>query len=275
MQQSPKPQRDLNWCLASPSLLVDNEWSGFEPFSIDALPVPPDPHRFRLGRHFEQTLQAWMRAADDIELLESNLQVRDGKTTVGEFDFIVRYRGEVEHWEAAIKFYLGVGHRKAESDFFGPNTADRLDIKLARLRDHQLKLASHPAAKPLLEEKGLEVVRSRCLIKGRLFHPWGESEVSPPGINPEHETGWWMRDVDFREQFGGSDARFAYLPKSLWLAPLVSEDIGTPLSFTEIDEILTAPRAEQATHIAIVDERGELSRGFVVNQQWLTRVNAA
>lgn len=271
--QATRPARDLAWCLTSQPLLANSDWSIFSESHAAHPAPPPAPHRFRLGRHFELLLQAWMTAGeDDIELLAANLPVRDGKRTVGEFDFIVRYRGEIEHWEAAIKFYLGTGDQQQRHQFFGPNTADRLDIKLNRLTSHQLQLADHPAAQAVLAERGLPVARSRCLMKGRLFHPFDTAPAAPAGINPHHESGWWLSHEDFLARFEDSGSRFVFLPKSLWLSPLTAEESRDGLSFWEMGEMLASADTEQATHIAIVDDAGEISRGFVVTDAWLTRV---
>lgn len=268
--------RDLAWCLGSASLAADESWCEFAaplPAGLTLAP-PPDVHRFRLGRHFELLLRAWMDASNEIELIEANLPVRQGKQTVGEFDFLVRFRGEVEHWEAAVKFYLGTGDRTNAANWFGPNTADRLDLKLDRLRSHQLRLAEHPAAREMLAERGIQVARSRCLMKGRLFHPAGADREQPPSVNPAHEHGWWLTATAFASRFAGTDARFAVLPKALWLAPLASGDVEATLSADQLLARLAQPRAEQATHVAMIADEGEVSRGFIVTDQWLTRVNA-
>lgn len=242
------------------------------------LPAPPHPHHFRLGRHFEQLLKAWLETSSRYELLASNLQVMAGKTTTGEFDFLVGCGAETEHWEAAVKFYLGTGDGSDLACWFGPNTQDRFDIKYARLIDHQLRLADTPAAGKLLEKMGLTVTRSRCLMKGRLFHPWDRFAkgdfLLPPGVNPAHEKGWWLSYFDFTRLFNDLGHRYVYLPKSLWLSPLVGEDIHNPLSFYETCELLESSLAEQATHLAIVSEGREVSRGFIVGNAWLERVMA-
>lgn len=277
--------RDLVWTLRSPPLIVDgadvaiwpdDDWfRNLETTAPDDLPTPPDPHHFRLGQHFEKTLVAWLEATPRFELLASNLQVHEGKRTVGEFDLIVDNDGVVEHWEAAVKFYLGVRDTADMSNWYGPNTADRFDIKYRRLIDRQLRLAWRDSGRETLAERGIGVRRSRCFMKGRLFHPWDRYREGiaryPREVNPHHEQGWWISYADFLEAFDDRGWRYVYLPKRLWLAPLAATT--AVWSFWELVEYLESPHAEQATHVAIMNDDGELSRGFVVNDKWLTRIN--
>lgn len=283
-----RKRRDLDWCLHSAPLVTGNspnaiwptpEWFEALPSSIGSLqlPGPRHPHHFRLGQHFESTLAAWLTAEPGFELIAANLQVQDGKRTVGEFDFLVAVRDRVEHWEAAVKFYLGTGDGLALSCWFGPNTSDRFDAKYQRLIDHQLKLATDPHALALLESLGLTVSGSRCFMKGRLFHPWhrytaGDFPV-PEVVYPGHEKGWWLPASDFLAVFEDSGDRFVYLPKSLWLSRLTGADFDAPLSCWELADLLESPAAEQAVHVAIVAEDKEVSRGFIVKDQWLNRAS--
>lgn len=242
------------------------------------LPSPRHIHHFRLGQHFERTLQTWLSAVPGSELVEANLQVQAGKRTVGEFDLLVRSSEGIEHWEAAIKFYLAAHDGNTLDCFYGPNTTDRFDIKYQRLIDHQLALSDNEHAAKLLDELGIRILRRRCFMKGRLFHPWNafqsDTVTMPASINPTHERGWWISYPDFLHEFEPRAFRYVYLPKQLWLSRLVPEDVVNPLSFFELTEFLESPGIEQATHIAVVDASGEVSRGFVVNEHWLTRINA-
>ncbi len=276
MQSQDRLRRDLRWCLESTPLLIADTWSKLVAESMPTadLPAPPHPHQFRLGQHFEHLLLAWLRHASGYELVDHNVQVQDGKRTVGEFDFLLRAGGRSEHWEAAIKFYLGVGDCGI-ADWYGPNTVDRLDIKYARLINHQLKLATDPNAARYLRERNLAAVLPRCFMKGRLFHPWAHFQngrfVTPAMVSPAHEKGWWISYSDFLQEFQGAGYRYLYLPKMMWLSPLLPIDCDDPLSFWELTEFLASRSIEPATHIAVVDTGGrEIHRGFVVTDQWVT-----
>ena len=280
-------QRDLAWCLQSQPLIVDDadtiRWpdpAWFEALDAEldpaCLPVPPHPHHFRLGQHFEAMLDAWLTRQPGIDVVDKNLQVRAGKRTIGEFDFLVTCGGRLEHWEAAVKFYLGTGDGRTLAAWYGPNTSDRFDIKLRRLVEHQLVLGEDPHARTLLADRGLNLNASRCFMKGRLFHPWerfhSNEWLVPDVVNPAHERGWWLPQADFLPVFTGLACRFVYLPKSLWLAPLTPADYDDSLSCWELTQLLDSPATEQATHVAMVAEEGEISRGFIITNQWLNRI---
>ncbi len=270
-------QRDLIWYLTSVALVRGETWSEFNEGDVSdtAVSPPPDPHRFRLGQHMEKMLQAWIEQSDNYTLIDHNLQVFEGQRTVGEFDFLVQVEnGDIEHWEAAIKFYLGTGDRTIAANWYGPNTTDRLDKKLARLDQHQLRLGDHPAARALLHDLGIRIARSRCLMKGRLFHPWDSERIQPDSINPSHEHGWWLTKSAFPSTLASTDNRFVYLPKSLWLAPLEVDDATTVMDANELTTMLDRDTTEQATHLAVLNDKGEINRGFVVDDRWLARTAA-
>lgn len=285
MTLTDRARRDLAWCLNSPPLAraggnavwPDDDWfAALRPGTPADLPAPKHPHHFRLGQHFESLLVGWLASAPEFDLVAANLQVQDGKRTVGEFDLLVSHAGEVEHWEAAVKFYLGTGDTHRLENWYGPNTSDRFDIKFDRLVTKQLRLADDPPARALLDARGIRVVRSRCFMKGRLFYPWPTfmaGSLQPPDVvNPTHPRGWWMAAADVLPTFEATGARFVYLPKSLWLSPLWPGDFGASLSCWELQELLESPHAEQAIHVACVTGAGEESRGFIVKNQWFERL---
>ena len=91
--------RDLAWCLHSPPVVIvpgqpvmwphESWFAGLDRGAPPSpLPQPRDAHHFRLGQHFEALLAAWLAASPAFTLRAANLQVQDGKRTVGEFDLL-------------------------------------------------------------------------------------------------------------------------------------------------------------------------------------------
>lgn len=79
---------------------------------VDWLQSRPSPNR--LGFHFEGLMLFWLmdgytHQCHFFELLNHNVQIFSGNLTLGEVDCIIHNHttNEVEHWELAIKFYLG------------------------------------------------------------------------------------------------------------------------------------------------------------------------
>jgi len=275
---------DLDWCINSPGLVhnenssviwPDDNWfkSIHVSEQISNFPQPRHSHHFRLGKHFEELLICWLRQDDEFSLIQANYQVFDKKRTVGEFDFLLSHLGQVEHWEVAIKFYLGLPNTRNANHWHGPNTTDRFDLKYNHLSNHQLKLAGNPFGKQALDALKLKVSTVRCIIKGRLFFPWqqylsGEFEV-PDVINSHHEKGWWIDEADIPDN---DFKRIVYLEKQHWLSPITKNDPLMVMDLPRLREFLHSPSIEQATHVALVDESGdEMSRGFIVKPIWRQR----
>ena len=291
-EPAPRALRDLTWTINSPALLnsindqfpSDNWFKQLPPSALlsnEGIPVPRHQHHFRLGKHFEELWATWLRSNGQYSLRLANLQVNDSKRTVGEFDFLIEHQEQVEHWEVAIKFYLGTGNCKSAKNWYGPNTEDRLDLKYNHLVNHQLLLGDHPAASEILATKDLKINRVRCIVKGRLFHPLAQFDLKqltfPTEANTEHNVGWWARREEFEDRFAG-DARegsikFAYLSKINWLSCIETNDDIPTQNYSSIVDILDSQRVEQATHLAVLNDSGnEISRGFVVNESWLERI---
>lgn len=263
-------------------------------------PSPPDPQHFRLGLHFEALIRHWLAMSSQYTLVKHNWQVIANKRTIGEFDLIVRDQltGELEHWELAIKFYLGTGDL-SWPNWYGPNPSDRLDLKTNRLVTHQLTLSTQPEPSALLEAEQLSIKRVRCFMKGRLYYPHRQNphphypqrnphplkdnpasthdaplpqvKVHPAHVHHDHNTGWWLTSDGLRDAFDAS-SRFIYLPKRLWLSSLTADDVADTLDLSDVTTMLHAPRAQQAIQFAEVTHEGEISRGFVVSSRWLERV---
>lgn len=239
----------------------------------------PTLTEYKLGLRFEAIVAHWINQEPSLKLLANNLAVHDGKRTIGEFDLIVENDGTVEHWELAVKFYLGTGDVLNLDNWHGPDPSDTLARKINRMTSHQLRLSQHPAAQKLLEQNGWDVQRVRSLVKGRLFHPYQSFRLQqfliPPDVNPGHEKGWWLTDAGFRLEAEMKSARFAILERSNWLAPLLSIDDAQIMNHDQTVSFLSGIEEKGTVHIAQLDAHGkELSRGFVVFPQWLQDVNS-
>ncbi len=289
MKPTDLAHRNLAWAIASPPLIEhadgqaiwpDDRWYQELKTTLSAIkgdpPLPAKPHHFRLGGYFEELLIWWLDQPHGLNLIEANLPVRDRHRTLGEFDLLVDNRGCVEHWEVAVKFYLGSGDLRDTCRWFGPNTADRLDLKLARLTEHQLHLSSHPVAKRLLQDKGIAVQRTRCVIKGRLYYPWDLFAMDDFGYlsnaGAQHEKGWWLNRTAFQNIFAPKPYRWAYLQKQHWLSIIVPNDRLAEMNFSEACDFLIQPGQPQAIQLAAMVDGREVNRGFIIDENWSKRV---
>lgn len=275
--------RNLAWSLGSPPLLLrgdagvewpDDAWytgllNGFMP-RLRALDAAPEPlldrlarsRDRRLGRYFEILWQYWLEQDPRYELLFANLPVRDAGRTLGEFDLIVRdrRRGTTEHWEIALKFYLGQGDTAQPGSWWGPARRDRLDRKTARLLQHQCRLSGHPQAREQLAALGVRIDVCRILLKGRLFYPYRSRAPAPSGSNPAHLRGEWIRACELASL---PDGNWLALEKHDWLAPLsgVSAPLLSTAQLRDWWHSLPAPRP---VCVAGVDYGTETGRLFLL-----------
>ena len=153
----------------------------------------------RIGYGFENIIIRFVETAPKLELLKARWPIYEAKRTIGEIDLLVKTPDGIEHWELGLKFYLYVPELNY---FIGANAADRLDLKLNKLRDRQLPHGRHPQVLQWCERSGIEAPRSYALIKGRMFLPDGTSldEVCDQHeLNPEGDWGRWRFNSSFRD----------------------------------------------------------------------------
>jgi len=283
--------RALAWLLSAPDLLDGDapQWQGRIATLSDllapdldawlhALDQEPDAlHRYidlqpfaRLGRYAEKLMAFYLERQG--VLVAHGVQIRDGKNTIGEFDFLLRFGQQLVHWEFATKFYLlestGSGH---DADYFvGPNLADTLGAKMRKIFDRQLMLSQHPAAQRHLPER---VASAQALVKGWLFYPEYTNDAHMIGTTASHCRGFWCSLADSNRLVA---EYYAVLPRLDWLAPaklrLDKTMNGTALH-TMLDDYFV--NDTMPVMVALLEERDgfavEVDRGFIVPNDWRTR----
>lgn len=279
--------RDLIWAVCSPSLLSPLPgWPGnFTPditpawfFDIDteALErhVEQNETRF-LGSYFEALWAFFFAQHPRYELIARNLQIRDEHRTIGEFDFIVsdRERGQVLQLELAVKFYLGVpaintlDYTDGRNFWIGPQARDRLDIKIKRALEHQLRLHQQPEAKEALRALGVDEVEPRLLFKGYLFHP-KEPVPVPDYVAADHGHGDWLHVDDIEERLDHALPCIP-LPKQRWLAPACGDSSPEPLSVRELAQQLgSIERPAMVVQWGEPGESNRIRRYFITPAGW-------
>lgn len=204
--------RQLAFCIASPPLLQhwpdgssmidlpDHQFwlTHFQRYlprlkQLDVHPAPLLQHLHtlrstRLGIRFESLLAFWLLEDDyhPYKVIGHSIKRMQGNRTLGELDFVLlnRQSGHIEHWEVAIKFYLGEACFLAgeAEGWVGLNRRDTLGRKLQHLQTHQFNVSSI---------EGYPIDRQRAIIKGRLFYPRHQTLPAPSWIAPGHLYGTW------------------------------------------------------------------------------------
>ena len=284
MKDKTRALADFKWCVQSPPLMQFNDdfrwppeaWFETRKLSFEFIPTS---HEYKLGLRFEAIIAGWIEQEPSLNLLEKNLTIHDKRRTIGEFDLIVDNNGTTEHWELAVKFYLGTNETINPSNWHGPDPSDTLAKKINRMESHQLKLSQHHAGKKLLEEKGWNIQRVRSLVKGRLFHPYSSFKLNqfktPINVNPNHEKGWWLGVSEFESSSELKNNRFIMLDRANWFAPIASSENAQIMNHDEtVSFLLTTPK-QGTVPLALINKNGkEISRGFVVFPQWMRDVNS-
>lgn len=140
----------------------------------------------RLGLRFENLLWFWLLddAYHPYKLIGHSIQKISGARTLGEIDFLIlnQQTQEIEHWEVALKYYLGEGHLNL-AHWFGLNREDTLHRKLAHFTDRQFQFS---------EANSYNIQRKFAVMKGQLYLPFQRHNLYLPiWINSFRRLGQW------------------------------------------------------------------------------------
>ena len=296
--------RDLAWACFSPTMLHAGKlaWDGqlvadcglaltsarrlwLEQLDRDASRLQEHLSRqrsHRLGIYFEHLWHFFLEQDPAIELLAHNLPVRDQGKTLGEFDCIY-YCHERErhfHLELAVKFFLGYGQGSGEAasqlhQWLGPNSQDRLDLKVEHLMQHQVQLGEHPLARELLDKLGIPRLDKEVVIKGYLFQPITNPLPPPLAFNTEGRLQQWL-PVDKLEQYlaRAESRQYLVLPKTRWLAGAYADQQAQVLGADELQKAMHSHFGQdsRAQLVAGLDQSArECHRFFVTGPDWPAR----
>lgn len=226
--------RQLAWAIGSTPLLQrDPSWvsaTESQAFYADALPLlrslDQDPALLlqfiaesksqRRGHYFERLLAFWFTHSPYFDLIAAQHQVFENERTVGEFDFVVlnKRSGQTEHWEVAVKYFLGIAGKQWLS-WIGPNPKDSLGKKTQKL-EQQAKLGSRAGGQQVLRDLNLSAVTSRVFLKGYLFRHLSMPSSLRPYATPVRFDDRWCTLREFLELPG---EHWACLMGNDWIGP--------------------------------------------------------
>ena len=157
----------------------------------------PSPNR--LGFHFEGLLSFWLadgfaRKLHPYEILASNVQLFNGKQTTGELDLILYNHEEklTEHWELAIKFFMGSAPFAPEN-WVGINSNDNLKRKMTHMQTKQFRTVWVDTEK----HGKVKIDKRYGVIKGRFFLPINTKYFDYPSwLTPSFPLHEWCDKAD-------------------------------------------------------------------------------
>ena len=157
----------------------------------------PSPNR--LGFHFEGLLSFWLedgfaRNLHPYEILANNVQLYNGKQTVGELDLILYDHEEklTEHWGLAIKFFMGSAPFVPEN-WVGINSNDNLQRKMIHMQTKQFSSVWVDTEK----HGQIKIDKRYGVIKGRFFLPINTKYFDYPSwLTPSFPLHEWCDKAD-------------------------------------------------------------------------------
>ena len=188
--------------------------------------------KIRLGKLVERFVSFQLTHDKSCTILTENIQIQDGKLTLGELDCLLKQNNQPVHLEIVYKFYLydnTIGTSEIDH-WIGPNRKDSLNQKISKLKAKQLPLLYHNLTIPVLEKLDLQVeeIQQRVCFKAQLFVPWKNQNKTFKSINNSCIKGFYIKQNEI-EQF--ADCQF-HLPKKLdWLMDVLTE--ASWISFKE------------------------------------------
>lgn len=295
--------RDLAWVMGSPTMLQaqmaqypifsDKDCGDIFGKALDKLhqleeePAPLLSYlgqlsSHRVGRYFESLVQYWLEHLTEFEVIASNLQIKDGKQTLGEIDFLFREKTQLIHWETAVKYFLQLTQGCQEHEFIGPNTADNLASKKDLLLRKQLPRSTQENLDRELDGlTGTDSIQRQAFVKGWLFYhePCETNNDCLSSLNPEHLRGFWIRHSQEELPEQTEDALWTVLTKPYWLAPRLNTTSNGLLTRDKFKELLQSHFNAKETPLLVTQLEPcnlgylETLRGFIVSPQWPNKEN--
>lgn len=160
----------------------------------------------RLGLRFEYLLWFWLQdhAYHPYQLIGHSIQQIKGSQTLGELDFLLinSENNKIEHWEVALKYYLGERNLSLPY-WFGLNREDTLFKKLSHFTQKQFQFYS---------VQNYCIEKRYAVLKGQLFIPKYLNHLQPDieWIEPTRRLGTWGHSPK---------AKYSQLTRHEWLCP--------------------------------------------------------
>lgn len=282
--------RDLHWALSAPQMIQEGStWYPLakpkvlnpedwyeklkqQPDSLEAH-ILSNPTK-RLGLYYEQLIKFALQNVPHAKLLMHNQPIFDGKRTMGAFDFVyANAESKIVHRECAVKFYLGIPTSSQSytkwSDWWGPNKADRLDFKLEKLLNKQIKLSHTQQAQQFLQANQIKIDIQEIDLKGYLFYPFEKNMPAPKDFNPNHLKSYWLEHAQMHHLC--QQSWWEILPKLRWLSPSISSQqlMSTAELTTHIKEYF-----QKNPSPVLVSQYAENKPGCLERQRYFITPNA-
>ncbi|MEP0266221.1 DUF1853 family protein [Dokdonia sp.] len=199
--------KHIHGFLASPPLWKHEQF-GLKQFvipeiNLNTFRLQPIPENLRLGHQVEHILYQLLDHSEACDVLAHNIQIKRGHDTLGELDFLIRFResGHLLHLELTYKFYIiDPSISEPIHQLIGPNRKDAFFAKLEKTKQKQLPL--------LYTEEGIKTLQSleidplqieqQVLFLGQLFIPYKATPSVIDPLNTDCIVGFWIQLSNFK-----------------------------------------------------------------------------
>jgi hypothetical protein len=231
---------------------LDTTVTGLPSFDLAKLDINGDldmelPTNLRLGHLAEKVVSELIKASSNYAVLHENIQVLDGKQTIGELDFILKEKATQQtiHMELAYKFYLFDPNISTDAihNWIGPNRNDSLAEKLHKLKTKQFPLLHHPCTRLALDSLDTSKVSQALCLLASLYLPYEYSGSFSPAYQ-KAIRGYYL-DLDTFSSLDTEDKTYHIPPKKEWGIDPSENEVWT--NYTKIkDHISTCIQEKQA-----------------------------
>lgn len=253
--------------LNTPNLWLETSEFGMQQFEVvNTITDVSDleNHKLRLGNLVERFVFKQLQQDTSISILAENLQIQNGKITIGEIDCLIKQNEQAIHLEIVYKFYLydeTVGTTEIDH-WIGPNRKDSLTQKLAKLKEKQLPLLYHNCTKPELKKLDVQIeeAQQHVCFKAQLFVPLHKQGISLKSLNESCIKGYYIT-LNQLQQF--TDCAFYIPEKRDWLIDIPKHDMWQS-HITFLKELTSLLNKEKAPLCWLKKPNGETEKCFVV-----------
>jgi len=248
---------------------LDVSIPGVETFKLSSLKNTTDlnfqlPTNIRLGHLVERIVAQMIKSSSNFSVLYENVQIIEGKKTIGEIDFIIKNRitDEVIHLELAYKFYLFDPTISAHSinNWIGPNRNDSLKQKIEKFTSKQFPLLYDDCTQSLFPDIDIEKVTQKLSLLASLFIPY-ESKVN---LSPDYEQavkGYYLNFETFIKLDHSENLYFLPSKKEWGIDPAENENW---LPFEQIEQEIKNRILEKQSPLCWQKNNNEYSAFFIV-----------
>ncbi len=160
------------------------------------------PRNSVLGKRMESFFEIAIRHSERYDLINSNLQIIENKTTIGELDFLLfdKFESKTIHVELVYKLYVHDTKFANELDgWIGPNRKDSFSEKIEKLIQKQFPLLYKPETLKYLKELNLnpEEIEQQLCFKAQLFSPAINNLETKTKLNSDCIRGSWYHFDEF------------------------------------------------------------------------------